>query len=132
MIPLLLINFNSACQTTQKQDSVCLSVEEARIIFKDLQLFEVCDSIRSNQSLQIIHYKSVVANDNQQILLISSRLDKKEKELSKAIKMLQISKKLTFFGVPIAFGGGLILGLLLWNYNYSVVYSVVSNNIALF
>ena len=54
-----------------------------------------------------------MTNDNQQILLISIRLDKKEKELSKALKMLQISKKLTFFGVPIALGGGLILGLLL-------------------
>lgn len=109
MIPLLLISYSSVCQTTQRQDSVCLSVEDARIIFKDLQLFEVCDSIRSNQSLQIIHYKSVVANDNQQILLISSRLDKKEKELSKALKMLQISKKITFFGVPISFGIGFVV-----------------------
>ena len=113
MIHLLLISYSSVCQTTQRQDSVCLSVEEARIIFKDLQLFEVCDSIRSNQSLQIIHYKSVVANDNQQILLYTNRLDKKEKELSKALKMLQISKKLTFIGVPVAITGGFILGLII-------------------
>lgn len=114
LIHLLLISYSSVCQTTQiKEDSVCLTAEDARIIFKDLQLFEICDSIRSNQALQINHFKNVLKNDQQQILLHTSRISKLDKELQKTTLKLKISKKLTFFGVPIAFGAGIITVLIL-------------------
>jgi len=76
-------------------------------------LFEICDSIRSNQALQINHFKNVLKNDQQQILLHTSRISKLDKELQKTTLKLKISKKLTFFGVPIAFGAGIITVLIL-------------------
>ena len=111
---LLLMNLNLHCQTTPiQEDSVCLSASDARIIFKDLQLFNLCDSIRQNQSLQIKHFKSVLITDNQIISETNKRLLDVTKTLNTTKLKLKISKRLTFFGVPVAVGGGLLLGVLM-------------------
>jgi len=113
---LSLSNLNSTCQITPVQeDSVCITAEDARIIFKDLQLFEVCDSIRTNQKIQIHNLKNVFKKDQQQILLHTTMYAKKEKEFKRTLKKLQISRKLSMFGMPISIAAGFFIGILVVN-----------------
>lgn len=115
LILLLLPNLKAHCQTTQNQeDSVCLTAEDARIIFKDLQLFQLCDSIRKNQALQISHFKSVLITDEQIIRENNKRLSELKKSLSSAELKLKISRRLSTFGIPVAFGAGIITSILLF------------------
>jgi hypothetical protein len=108
------MNFEASCQTTQNpEDSVCLTAEDARVIFKDLQLFQLCDSIRENQAMQIVHFKNAYKADQQQILLHMNRLSEMDKKLLKTQKKLQISRKLSTFGMPIAFGAGILTTFLI-------------------
>ncbi|MBV1952553.1 MAG: hypothetical protein KUG64_10230 [Cycloclasticus sp.] len=77
-------------------------------------MFEVCDSIRSNQKLQIHNLKEVFKKDQQQILLHTNMIARKEQKLQKSLKKLQISKKLSVFGMPIAFGAGIVTAILVF------------------
>ena len=116
LILLLQTNFKAHCQTTPiQEDSVCLSAEDARVIFKDLQLFQLCDSIRSNQSLQIKHFKEVLKTNDNIILETNKRLSEVTKERNTSNLKLKISTRITMFGVPIALGGGLLIGILIAN-----------------
>lgn len=119
MMLLLIIfqvtSYKVYCQDTQiQEDSVCLSAEDARIIFKDLQLFEFCDSIRLNQSLQIKHYKGVLKTDEQIMIKNEERLSELKKTLSRTELKLKISKRLTSFGIPVSFGAGIIASILIF------------------
>ena len=100
-------------QTTSQGDSLCFSKEEAKLIMQDLKRVNLLDSIIINQELQIINFKSVLRNNKEQILLFTNRNTKISKELDKTYLKLKLSKKLTFFGVPIAFGGGILTAILL-------------------
>lgn len=80
---------------------------------KDIKRGEICDSIRINMSLQITNFKEVVRKDNDIIKLHENRIATLNEDLGKANKKLKISKKLTTFGIPIALGGGFLIGVLL-------------------
>jgi|TARA_Y100000310_G_scaffold167497_1_gene167268 hypothetical protein len=80
---------------------------------QDLKRVDLLDSIITNQNRQINNYKSVLSNNNKQILLYANRNSKLGKDLIKTRLKLKISKRLTFLGVPIAFGGGILTAILL-------------------
>lgn len=114
LILLNLISLESICQTTLiPEDSVCLTAEDARVIFKDLQLFQYCDSIRTEQAAQISIIKRVLKTNDNIIAENNKRLSEVIKERNTANKKLKISTKLSIYGIPVAFGAGAALILFL-------------------
>lgn len=112
MTPLLLTNLTATSQTILKIDSVCLSKEEARVIFKDLKLGQYCDSIRTNQSHRIAGYKGLVADKDEEINLHLDRVNTLEKEGKTKDAKIKILKKAVTFGLPVGVGVG-ALGMFL-------------------
>jgi hypothetical protein len=114
LILLNLISLESICQVTPNQeDSVCLTAEDARVIFKDLQLFQYCDSIRTEQTAQITILKRVLKTNDNIIAANNLRLLEVTKTLNTTRKKLKFSASLSKFGIPVALGGGFIIGFLL-------------------
>jgi hypothetical protein len=103
----------TACSQHTSTDSLCFSKEQAAQILKDIKKGEICDSIRTNQALQIINFKDVVKKDNEIIHLHENRISVLEKDLNTANTKLKITKRIANFGIPIAIGGGFIIGILL-------------------
>ena len=71
------------------------------------------DSLLNNALIRINGYEGVLKKDDAIILETNKRLSEVKKTLSSTELKLKISKRLTFFGVPIAFGGGILFALLL-------------------
>ena len=80
---------------------------------KDLKRGIVLDSIVQDQQLQIINFKDVLLKDSQ----IIKEKDKKLLNVSKQLKIsnlkLQVSRKLSFIGIPTAIISGFILGFII-------------------
>ena len=91
----------------------CFTYEECRVMFKDIKRANIGDSIIQNQELQIINYKTILSNSNEQISLLNGQVTNKQKELNTANLKLKISKRLTTFGIPISLGLGFIVGIII-------------------
>ncbi len=99
----------TACSQTTSADSLCFSKEQAAKILKDIKRGQLCDSIVQSQELQIINFKTIIKNDNEQISLLTIDKLKKEKELKRAYLKLKISNNLVKFGIPVGIIGGFFL-----------------------
>jgi hypothetical protein len=92
----------------------CFTYSQVRKITAEIKKAEVCDSIIQTQQLQIINFKEVLSRDNQIILENNKRLSELTKQLNRTELKLKISKRLNFYGVPIALGVGLITSIVLF------------------
>ncbi len=110
---MMTIRLTAFTQTSSSDSVKCFTYEQARQIAKAIKHGEICDSISQNQALQIFNFIEVVKKDNAIILLNKDRISELEKDLKITNTKLKISKKLTMFGIPIAFGGGFLVGILL-------------------
>jgi hypothetical protein len=79
-------------------------------MFADIKKGQLCDSISQNQELQIINFKQIVINDKEQISLLNDDNAKVRESLEKTKKVLAISKKVSFYGIPAALIVGFIVG----------------------
>ena len=115
LITILSLNSIAFSQIILNDSLTCFKEAELKKIVKDLKKVGVQDSIIQTQELQIINYKEVLKVDKQ----IISEKDKRLTELTKSLKTtnlkLKISKRLTFYGVPISLGAGIFLGILVSN-----------------
>jgi len=103
----------TVCSQRTSTDSICFSKDQAKKILKDLKRLDFCDSITINQERQIINFKAVLHTDSTIIAENNKRLLEVTKTLNKANLKVKVLKKISFFGVPIAFGGGIIAALVL-------------------
>jgi len=74
-LTLLVLLLSTLCSTitlSQKKDSICFSLEEARIIKKDLNLKAACDSTVAVLAIQI-------QKDAQRVVDMSKKLEKLDK-----------------------------------------------------
>ena len=110
---ILLISLTAFTQTSSNDSIKCFTYEQVRKITKKIKDVNLCDSIVQNQELQIINFKEVLKKDDAIIIETNKRLLDVTKTLNTTKLKLKISKRLTFFGVPIALGGGLLLGVLM-------------------
>lgn len=113
LIIILSLNSTASSQIILNDSLTCFNEVQLKKIVKDLKKVEVQDSIIQTQQLQIINFKEVLTVDNKIIAENDKRLSELTKELNRTNLKLNISKKLTFFGVPIALGSGFILGILI-------------------
>lgn len=108
---MLIISSLTVCSQNflVKGDSATFHLNEVKTLLKAAKQGEICDSISKNQHLQIINFKEVLSNKNKEIKLHKERISEVSKELKSTQLKLKISKKLSFYGIPIAFGGGVLL-----------------------
>ena len=92
-----------------KGDSAIFHVNEVKTLLKAAKQGEICDSISKNQQLQIINFKEVLSNKDREITLHKERLSEVNKDLKTTQLKLKVSKRLSLYGIPIAFSGGLLL-----------------------
>lgn len=102
-------------QITLNDSLTCFNKEQLSKIAKDLKKVNVQDSIIQTQQFQIINFKEVIKVDEQIISENNKRLSELKKSLTKTELKLKISKRLSIYGIPIAFGGGAFLVILLSN-----------------
>ena len=112
---ILLISLTVSSQTSSNDSIKCFTYSQVRKITKEIKKGQLCDSISQLQELQIINFKDVLKKDNLIIKENNERLLEVTKELNATKTKLRISTRLTFFGVPIALGGGFLLGIILVN-----------------
>ena len=110
---ILLINLTAFTQTTSRDSIKCFTYEQVRKITKDIKKGQLCDSISQHQSLQISHFKDVLKKDNLIISENNKRLSELKKHLNTANTKVNLLKKVSFFGIPVAIGGGILIGLIL-------------------
>lgn len=116
LLPIIILSLNSiaSSQTILNDSLTCFNEDQLKRIVKDLKKVEVQDSIIQTQELQIFNFKEVLKVDRQIIAKKDERLSELTKSLNKTQLKLKISKRLTFYGVPIAFGTGIITSLILF------------------
>jgi len=111
---IVLLSFNLIAVSQHiSTDSICFSQEQAKKIMKDLKLLDICDSITQNQQLQISNFKDVLEKDSILLQLKDERMRELQKTLSINEKKLKVSVALNKWGIPISFGAGAVLILLL-------------------
>jgi len=109
-----LLSFSSIAVSQHiSTDSICFSQDQAKKIMKDLKRLDYCDSITQNQQLQISNFKDVINKDSILLQLKDERMAELQKSLSINEKKLKLSVALNKFGIPISFGVGAVLILLL-------------------
>ena len=109
---ILSLNSIAFSQTSLNDSLTCFNKTELTKIAKTISKVTYQDSIIQNQQLQIINYKSIDANLNQQIKLKTEIITKTEKQLIISNKKLKVAGVLIKFGLPGAFLGGFIIGKL--------------------
>ena len=110
---MLQMSSSIVCSQTILTDSLCFSKEQAVKIMQDLKRLDYCDSITSNQQLQIINFKDVLKVNDAIILENTKRLSEVTKTLNKTNLKLKISKRLSTIGIPVAITGGFLLGFII-------------------
>ena len=115
LITILLTSSIAFTQNFSNDSIKCFTYKQVRKITKSIKQGQLCDSISQTQQLQIINFKELSIKNDSIILENNKRLLEVKKTLSNTALKLKISKRLTFFGVPIALGGGLLLGIILFN-----------------
>lgn len=96
-------------QNTLTTDSVCLSNEEAKVVFKDLKKGQVCDSIMNVQQNYIENMKSILKGYKEETTILIDKNTEAERKLmwsNKKVKILGFTVK---FGIPVGIAGGFIL-----------------------
>lgn len=111
---ILSLNSIAFSQTILNDSLTCFNKDQLIKIVKDLKKVDIQDSIIQTQGLQIINFKDVLKVDKQIIQQKDERLLELTKSLKATNLKLKISKRLTFYGVPIAFGTGIITSLILF------------------
>ena len=113
LITILTIKSTAFTQNFSNDSIKCFTYDQVRKITKSIKQGQLCDSISHNQELQIINFKELSIKNDSIILENNKRLLEVTKTLNTTKLKLKISKRLTFLGVPIALGGGLLLGVIL-------------------
>jgi len=113
LVIILLIKSTAFTQPTSNDSIKCFTIEQVKQITKDLKKGFICDSIVQNQELQIVNFRDVLkVNDN---IIVENNKRVLELTISVNNKQTKIDalKKVSLFGIPVAIGGGLFLGILL-------------------
>jgi len=103
----------SSENTLTTEDSVCISKEDAKLIKEDLKLGLICDSIMTEQHLRILNFKEMFRKAESKDLVHMNRVARLNKDVKSITTQRDILKKITFYGVPLALGAGLFVGILL-------------------
>lgn len=115
LITLLTTKSTVYSQNISQDSLKCFTYSQAKIIFKDLKRGEICDSISQLQALQLINFKDIVGNKEEEISLLNSKISDQKKSLNTSNLKLKVSKKISKFGIPSALIGGFILGIYINN-----------------
>jgi len=115
LLPIIILSLNSiaSSQIILNDSLTCFNKDQLVKIVKDLKKVEVQDSIIQTQELQIFNFKEVLKVDIQIIAKKDERLSELTKSLNKTQLKLKISKRLTFYGVPIAITTGFLIGIVI-------------------
>ena len=110
----MLLSLDSFSKTTLVVgDSVSISKEDAKLIKEDLRLGLLCDSIKGEQALRILNFQGMVQKFESKDLAHTNRVARLDKKVKTVTLQRDFFKKITLFGVPIAIGGGVVLGILI-------------------
>lgn len=101
----------TACSqiTSIKEDSICLFKEDARLIFKNLKLGEVCDSISKHQKEHLQILKIEISGYKEERKILINKNTESEKQLIRANRKVKILGFGVKFGIPIGIVGGFII-----------------------
>jgi len=100
-------------QTISRDSLKCFTYSEAKTIIIDLKKGVICDSISQIQGLQIVNFKEIITNKDEEIFIKNSQISDKEKNIKALNLKLKVYKKVSKFGIPTALIGGFFLGIYL-------------------
>jgi len=97
-------------QTTfQKEDSICFSGPDAKILIKDLKRGEICDSIMTTQQSLIEDMKSILKGYKEETDILIEQNAETERKLTVSNRKIKILGFTVKFGIPIGLATGFVL-----------------------
>lgn len=100
----------SGMQSIQNDSCICYTDKQDKNCLECLINKPKKDSIIQIQALQIINFKDVVRNDNEQKSLLINQAEDLKKSLNIANKKVDFWRKLSKYGLPVGIIGGAFLG----------------------
>tara|TARA_R110002126_G_scaffold57459_1_gene152224 strand:- start:122 stop:466 length:345 start_codon:yes stop_codon:yes gene_type:complete len=112
---ILSLKLTVFTQTISNDSLKCFTIKQSKQIIKDLKKGQVCDSITHIQALQLFNFKTILRNKGEEVGIKNKQILSKTKEVNTLNLKLKVSKSLTKYGIPAAFFGGFLVGILVKN-----------------